>query len=148
MTRNRLLLCGLALSLTLSGCKKPKPAATEDEGPSRQDIRQGIGRQSPAFARYNAATDLKSFAELYFAYVTANGRPPARVEDLDLQRDAPQIARAIQEGEYVVVLTGPGAKKVVAYQKDAPERGGTVARPDGAVEQMTAADLKAALQGR
>ena len=56
MTRNRLLLCGLALALALAGCKKSRPSAEEDEGPSKQDIRQGIGRQAPAFARYNAAT--------------------------------------------------------------------------------------------
>jgi hypothetical protein len=149
MTRNRLLLCGLALALALAGCKKSKPAAEEDEGPSKQDIRQGIGRQAPAFARYNAATDLKTFAGLYVFYTTEHGnRPPARLEDLNLRQDAAQVAKAFEEGAYVAVLGGAAVSQVVAYEKDAPERGGMVAQRDGSVVRMTAEELKAALQGR
>ncbi len=145
----------LTLVLALAGCKEggakqdggnaAKPAA--DEGPSKEDIRAGIGKTLPSAQRGFAGLDLQNIAKLY-AVNALTGTPPKGVQDL---RDLDARTRhAVEDGTYVVVwnVTGTGGTDpVVAYEKDVPEKGGMVATLNGAVTRMTPQEFKAAKAG-
>jgi hypothetical protein len=54
---------------------------------------------------------------------------------------------AHKKGKYVVVwgVSGTEAGKVLAYEKEAPTKGGAAVMADGTVKTMTADELKAAV---
>lgn len=134
----------LLLGLLLVGCKKGGQAKQEDEGPTRQDIRAGVGKMLPSVQRFDAAQDLRNIAQLYSAAALL-GTAPKKVEDLPELPN--QLAQAIRDGVYVVLWNAaPNAASstVVAYEKDVPDKGGMVAKLGGQVERMTAQEFQTA----
>jgi hypothetical protein len=152
----------LVLALAVAGCKegaakpsagpagaKPAPAAGNPskpaaEGPSKEDVRKGIGKQLPLVQRFDAGKDLRTLAQLYYADYLSD-TPPKKVEDL---RDLPaSVVNAIKQGEYVVVWnagkTTPG-NAVIAYEKHVPAAGGMVATLNGVVTRMTPQEFREA----
>ena len=83
--------------------------------------------------------------ELYFMYQKTEGKPPARLNDLDKLRQAfPRGYQAIQSGEIVVLWgTELSAEKPIAYEKAAPDKGGLVLFGSGAAREMKADELSA-----
>jgi hypothetical protein len=163
MTTVGRLSLALPLVLTLAGCKegaatpsagptgaKPAPAAAEAPGkpaaagPSKEDIRKGIGKQLPLVQRGFAQLDLQNIAKLYAADALA-GTPPKKVEDLAGLE--PRVVQAIKGGQYVVLWNAspnaPGSA-VVAYEKEVPAAGGMVATLNGAVNRMTPQEFREA----
>jgi hypothetical protein len=96
-------------------------------------------------------TDLSQFAQLYM--MAAVTHAPRKLEDMpELERDMPRVYKAIQSGDYVVVWGADpnrapqgASRTVLAYVKDAPEKGGMAAFLDGGVRQVSADELKQAL---
>jgi hypothetical protein len=145
-----------AMLLALSGCKQEKaPEAdvasaavkqktTVPEGPSRDDVRTGVGKMLPSVQRHDAGMDLRNIAQLYAADF-ALGSPPKKVEDMK-ELDA-RAVQAVKDGAYVVVWNAspnsPGSA-IVAYEKDVPTNGGMVADLTGAVRKTTPQEFKTA----
>jgi hypothetical protein len=140
----------LALLLVLAGCKEqaanqsgpgPAPAA---QGPTREDVRQGVGKMLPSVQRHDAGMDLRNIAQLYFADAQL-GSPPKKVEDLK-GLDAKTV-QAIKDGIYVVLWNAnpnaPGTA-IVAFEKNVPKNGGMVADMTGSVKKMTPQEFLAA----
>lgn len=107
----------------------------------------------PEMARRKA--ELGQIYEVYSLYVKRSQRPPQQLSDLnqqDLQASYPSGLQALQKGDYVAVWgVNVGDKEsgtVLAYQKDAPKQGGVVLMADGAVKNMSADQLQAALKGK
>jgi hypothetical protein len=140
----------LALLLALAGCKKEKanpPAAgasPANDGPSKADIRAGVGKMLPSVQRDTAGMDLRNIAQLY-ATSLLTGTSPKKIEDFrDLD---PRTVQAVKNGEYVVLWNAnPNAptNAIVAYEKEVPTRGGMVASLSGTVTRMTTAEFQAA----
>jgi hypothetical protein len=144
----------LAVVLAVMGCKQQAaqsggkqsgagtPAA--EEGPTKEDIRKGIGKRLPIVQRNDAAMDLQNIAKLYLIDAQL-GMPPKKVEDLQ-GLDA-RAVKAVKDGEYVVIWnagpTNPG-NAILAYEKNVPTRGGMVANFTGSVTQMSVGDFAAA----
>jgi hypothetical protein len=94
----------------------------------------------------NPSKDLRHLG-LYLQSHGRNGRSPSKLDELaDLKRDLPQMYRAIQDGAVVVYWNAPlsPAEAVVAYERDAPTRGGAVLLADGSVLQLTPEEFRAA----
>lgn len=136
----------LVLLLVSTGCKKAKVTEPEaEEGPSRQDIRTGIGRQSPAFQRFDAGQDLRNIAQLY-VFGFQGGTPPTKVEDLGRELPGP-VLQAIKEGKYIVLWNASQnspSNTVIAYEKDVPTQGGMAAMLDGSVTRMSPQEFQSA----
>jgi hypothetical protein len=58
----------------------------------------------------------------------------------------PGAVHSLKQGKYVVVwgVKDKDSGTVLAYEKDAPTKGGAVLMADGTVREMTADELKAA----
>jgi hypothetical protein len=144
----------LAALLALAGCKEEAgkqgdakqgaapPAAPG--GPSRQDIRTGVGKMLPSVQRGFAELDLQNIAKLYAADALA-GMAPKKIEDL--KGIDGRTIQAVKSGQYVVLWgaspNSPG-NAVVAYEKDVPTQGGMVATLTGAVTRMSPQEFQAA----
>jgi hypothetical protein len=139
------------------GCtnKTATGPATSPSAPEKVNKLGGIGAQLPSVARLEPSTDLDQFGKMYLADAIG-GRPPKRLEDMpDLQRDLPKVYRAIESGDYVVnwgadPSRAPGgtARTVLAYVKDAPQKGGVAVFLDGGVRNATAEEIKGGRPGK
>src|SRR5262249_39183408 len=97
------IVVGLALCLAVAvtGCKKEEAKKPQvEEGPSKEDVRRGIGKMLPSVQRFDAGQDLRNIGQLYAACVLG-GTPPKKIEDLS-GLDA-RTVKAINEGQYVVL---------------------------------------------
>jgi hypothetical protein len=149
MNATRWLTGVLSVMVVLAaiGCKKPKAEGAkppEEEGPTKEDIRKGIGKMLPSVQRHDAGMDLRNIAQLYFADHQL-GSAPKKLEDLkDLDARA---KRFVQDGTYVVIWNAAPntpATALIAYEKDVPKEGGMVADLTGAVRRMTPLEFEAA----
>ena len=87
----------------------------------------------------NPRKDLR-YLGLYLQNHQKNGRFPSKLDDLaDMKRDLPLVYRAIEDGAYVVYWNAPltPAEAIVAYERDAPTKGGEVLAADGSVAHLT-----------
>jgi hypothetical protein len=135
--------------LTAIGCKKhaaPAEGANPppEEGPTKEDIRKGIGKMLPSVQRHDAGMDLRTIAQMYAADHLL-GSAPKKLEDLqNLDR---RTAGLVKDGTYVVIWNAapntPGTA-LIAYEKDVPMAGGMVADLTGAVRRMTPLEFDAA----
>jgi hypothetical protein len=107
----------------------------------------------PALQRKEA--ELGEIHEIYQEYMKINNqRPPKQMSDLKQKQFEvvnPQGFGAMQRGQYVVVWgvdINKDSGAVLAYEKDAPKKGGVVLTASGKVKMMSAEDLQAALKGR
>jgi hypothetical protein len=94
---------------------------------------------------------LKDVHEIYMVYVKKNQAPPKQFSDINQLTYSEGYAggfTAIKEGNVVVVwgVSGTDSGTVLAYPKDAPEKGGPVLMADGKIKTMTADELKAAIK--
>jgi hypothetical protein len=96
-------------------------------------------------------TQLKGIHEIYMMYVKKNQAPPKQFSDINQPAYSEIYSGAfngIKDGNYIVVwgVSGTDGGTVLAYPKDAPEKGGPVVMADGKVKTMTADELKAAIK--
>jgi hypothetical protein len=154
MTRSRWLNGALLAALLASGgCKEAKqgdakanatnPPATA-EGDTRGDVQRGVGKYLPSVQRGMAQIDLQTLAKAY-AFDLLNDAPPKKIEDLkDLDK---RIVNAVKDGSYVVIWNvnkQTPLTSVIAYEKEAPQQGGVVAKLDGSAMKMSKQEFDAA----
>jgi hypothetical protein len=86
---------------------------------------------------------------LYLQQHGKGGRLPAKLDELaDLKREMPQVYQAIRDGAYVVSWGVPhSTEAIVAYERDAPSKGGVVLTGDGSVRVLSADAFQAAAKG-
>ena len=115
------------LALVAAGCGGGGGAATVQEAPPQQQALQEVG-------------------EMYRIYQKQYRRPPAKVADLDAYSPAFSFGSLGVQGGSVVVRWGagltpgePGARGVLAHEKQAARDGGYVLLQDGTVLALTAA---------
>ena len=98
------------------------------------------------------ANDLKEILLAYHTYLGKNkGSAPAKAADLGPFLEKRALARL--EGKSVVFVYGVTLKDmtqgssntILAYEKDAPEKGGMVAYGDGSFKKLTADAFKKAI---
>jgi hypothetical protein len=97
-------------------------------------------RRASTGAERPVALAMPEVQDLYFSFQKAEGKPPAKLADLDkLKLAFPRGYRAIQSGE-IVVLWGeqPAADSPIAYEKSAPDSGGLVLFGNGTTQELTA----------
>jgi hypothetical protein len=95
--------------------------------------------------------ELAQIYEIYKLYIKKNQAPPKQFSDLNQKaysEVSPLAFNGIKDGKYVVVwnVSDQSSGTVLAYEKDAPEKGGNVLMADGTVKTMNADDLKAAIK--
>jgi hypothetical protein len=123
-------IAGFVLVVVI-GCGGGGSKSGSSAGPTANDAANDVSRM------------LKDFAE-------ATKRAPTSLADMGADYDAthPLGYGAVKSGDYVVVWKAPvsasGSGNVLAYQKDAPSKGGPVVMQDGSVKEMTAAEFTAA----
>jgi hypothetical protein len=104
------------------------------------------GFRLPAVGRAQILNDFKQLGLLYHTTLDTSGKPPANLADWkDLKKEFPKGYKAIEEGRYVFYfnvslkdMKAGTSNTVLAYEKDAPTRGGVVLMGDGSVKTLTA----------
>jgi hypothetical protein len=150
----------LAVMLFLPGCKKASSNANSaNNNNNSQPSGGGVSLQPssgggggvmstlPAVQRTVSLNDLKQFGQLYTQYALTNGMPPANLEALGLDKDAPNLYKTIKDGDVIVFWGVDGSKTpegpantVLAYPKNAEKPGAfaiPVALCDGTARNMT-----------
>lgn len=99
--------------------------------------------------RQQALNDLRTVGQFYKTYQVENNRGPKTAKEFAdyIRRDAPQIAKAIDEQDYVIVTNiRPNSNTIIAYTKQ-PEAGNiqVIVKGDGSVDTMNSDQLKAAV---
>jgi hypothetical protein len=107
------------------------------------------GAGAPAADAAKKSNDLKRIVLAYHSFLDKEKRPPTGVSELEpyYEKDA-GITAAIKDGGYVVYwnvkilqLVNGTSNTVLAYEKDAPTKGGVVAFADGSVRPLTAEEF-------
>ena len=134
----------VACCLLLAGCGRTRKTAGDK---AKEPSDEGV-RLTPA--RASIPNDLSQLA-LAYTLCLNEGKPPANAEALAawFENDEKLLGK-LQSGE-IVFLYGVGTKQmrpegpsrtVIAYEKDAPTRGGYVVFADRAVKKVTADEFK------
>jgi hypothetical protein len=104
--------------------------------------------QNPAML----TNQLKMIGLAYLNYADAKGQPPSRIEDLApfYENDA-AVTAAVKDGTFVVFwnsdyrkMTKGTSNTILAYHKDAKDKGGLVLLADGSVKTMSPKEFNAA----
>ena len=114
-----------------------------------------LGGPARAQKRDDAAelsNDLKEILLAYHSYLDKNkGSAPAKAADLAPNLEKRALAR-LEDKSIVFVygvtlkdMTRGSSNTILAYEKDAPEKGGVVAYGDGIVKKLTADAFKKAI---
>lgn len=108
----------------------------------------GLGCGSGAESKPPTATDnMTDMKELLQEYQEQYKKSPTKANDLkSFEPVHPMAVRQIQR-DFIVVVWGAtygSGTGIIAYPKDAPDKGGTVLLQDGTVKSMTAAEFAAA----
>ena len=134
----RVLAVGMVLVL-VAGCGKKAAKNTEPAGPPavavapvderNTNFRPGGGAVQnvrQAARRTNALVEMKTLGDLVTLTYTESGRMPSREQIVaDLKRDAPAVAKGIDEGVYILTGTTDHGG-LWAYEVDAERAGGIV----------------------
>jgi hypothetical protein len=100
---------------------------------------QQVARNVPVLQRTMGQNDLNNLRQHIMAVQVERGSYPKSLADMPgLQREQPNVYKAIQDGD--IVLAG-GQGGVLAYEKAATTDRGSVLTTDG-IQVMTAAELK------
>jgi hypothetical protein len=141
---------------------RPKPP--QDDKPAPQDKKDtkptppappappGGGATSAGLPRQTKMNDLKELGVAFHSHVSTNNRGPAKLEDLaPFYNNDAKMTERLKEGIYVFYwnvnptsLTQGTSNTVLAYEADAPSKGGAVLMADGSVKRMTAEEFQAA----
>jgi hypothetical protein len=128
--RSRLLAFLLGLALLLPGCGKKIGGG----GP--------VSRSSVVLGEIN---------EILGDYVKSHGKAPAKLQDLaQFEQIYSTGFQALKSGQCVVVYNTKPDKSgnaVLAYEKDVPQKGGSVLMSNGTVKEMTPQEFEAAKKG-
>ena len=95
-------------------------------------------------------SELEQIHTIYMMYLKNNQRPPTKLSDLNqkqFQEVYPAGFQALQKGEYIAVWgvdINNDSGAVLAYEKDAPKKGGAVILADGTFKNMSAEEVQAA----
>jgi hypothetical protein len=96
--------------------------------------------------------DLKEILLAYHTYIGKNnGSAPAKAADLARFLEKRALTRLENKSVVFVYdvtlkdMTQGSSKTILAYEKDAPEKGGRVAYGDGSVKKLTADEFKKAI---
>ena len=97
--------------------------------------------------------ELKEIQDIYQLFIKNHQRPPTQMSDLASRQYEgiyPGAVHSLKQGKYVVVwgVKDKDSGTVLAYEKDAPTKGGPVVMADGTVKTMTAEQLQAALKAK
>jgi hypothetical protein len=118
----------------------------------------GCGRIKNAADRAKKSNDLKQLGLMYHSYIDANRKGPASADELMTamagEPGAKAVVQMVKDGKYVLIWGTTIAEMqknpqgstgtVLGYEATAPTAGGLVLMGDGAVQNMTAAELAAA----
>jgi len=116
------------------------------------------GSTRPVTKEDMLTTSLNDVGDIYRAYVLKNKKPPDTLKDLaTMERMSPAGVVAVRSGEVIVRFGAnlpdtdiePGkstSEKILAYEKEVPEKGGKVLMLDRTIRTMTADEFKAAPQ--
>jgi hypothetical protein len=99
--------------------------------------------------------ELKQVGLIYQQFLL-DGKGPAKLEDLNLKRDAPKLHEAIEEKRLILywnanLNNAPAgtSNTVLGYSAEVPTKGGPVLMLDGTTRMMTADEFaKAAKAGK
>ena len=130
--RMPLIAACIVLASALSGCSSG--ASNENSGPPTN------------------ADALRDVANMIRDFSAASNRPPSKAADLAGYKSLYHVGyQAIESGDVVVLWGakvagegGGGGDSIIAYEKAAPESGGSVLLENGTVKQMSAAEFNAA----
>lgn len=146
----------MGLLLALAGCGR-EPASAPPQSDQPVPPGQAVGRLLPALGRDQALHELREIGRLYQLYLASSGKPPAKLEDWqELKKDYSKGYQALAEGRYVFIwgadpesmsTTGP-ANTILAYEKDAPVKGGVVLLGDGSVKNMSLQEFQATAKAK
>jgi hypothetical protein len=128
----------LALAAGLAGCSGKKDG--DSPGPAT------------AGKRMVTKNDLMQIGLAYHSYFESFQKGPLKAEDLSPLLENSKLIGQIKAGDYVVVwgqniakmARAPGgpSQSVLAYEKDAPTKGGLVCLGDGSVQHVSAEEFK------
>jgi hypothetical protein len=134
----------VAFSLCVAGCPKPE----SDTSSSGSTGAPGIGAHvKRGGEKRSLENDIRQLAT--FLFDPEKGRTPKNWQAFQPElRQAPHIARAIEDKEIIVLWDVPlTSTSIVAYEVTPDLRGNhVVARGDGSVATMATADLQTALK--
>jgi prepilin-type processing-associated H-X9-DG protein len=116
------------------------------------------GSVQQAAQRQQRKNDLLQIGLAYHSYLDANIKGPAKAEDLLPYIENNAVLLQKMKSDYTIIwgvdlknptlLTQGTKNTVLGYESSAPTSGGQVLMCDGSVEQMTAAEFKAAPQAK
>jgi hypothetical protein len=161
-----LVAMALFVGLTLSGCMRGNPQTSAAASANTNANPQASGAVSPN-TKVNPAgpfpivgqtvtmQDLKELGLIYQQFLL-DGKGPAKLEDLNLKRDAPKLHQAIEEKRLILywnvsLNNAPEgtSNTVLGYSAEVPTKGGPVLMLDGTTRKMTADEFaKAAKAGK
>lgn len=141
-------ICGLALML--AGCSGGNaPPGITATGPAGADSAGTVPAAANSQSERMTSEAASDLGFLRFAFTTpVMGKTPERVpKDLDaaalsIKLVDERIFERVKKGDYVIHWDAPLNSPVVAYEKDAPAKGGWVLKGNGITEKMTADQLK------
>jgi hypothetical protein len=135
----------LTLLLSLAGCNRSIPGPAQETPATSAKPHAPGGRGSLTL---NPSQDLRHLG-LYLQRHGKGGLLPAKLEELtDLKRELPQVYQAVQDDSYVVRWGAPqSGEAIVAYERDAPSKGGVVLAGDGSVRVLSAEEFQTTAKG-
>jgi hypothetical protein len=100
--------------------------------------------------------DLKTIGLAYHNHLDAAGKPPAKAEDLAPYFENDKRLLALLKDKDIVFIYGVGIKEmtdgtsntILAYEKDAPTKGGACLYGDGSVKKLDAEEFKKATKAK
>ena len=104
------------------------------------------GKEDPAVVREKV--EFQEIYRVYQHFVKSQEKPPAELSDIattQYEMLYPVTIKSLQDGKFVVVwnVNSKDARTVLAYDKDAPEKGGAVLMANGTMKTMTAREFAA-----
>jgi hypothetical protein len=113
----------------------------------------GTAHAQGAADKAKRTNDLKQIGIAYHAFNDANGKAPAKANDLLPFMENDKRLLGLLENKDIVFMFGVGIRDmtdgtsntVLAYDKDVPTKGGLVLMGDASVKTLTADDFKKAI---